>query len=331
MEQRSFNRLGRTVGVVGLGAWQLGADWGDGQRGRRAGRARRGRRRRRHLHRHRRRLRRRPQRAADRPVPRGAARRRAHRRHQDGPPGRRRCRRTTPWTTSAPGPTGPGPTSASTRSTWCSCTARRPPVYSDDAVFDALDTLVAEKAHRRVRRQRRDLRRGAHRDRPARRRQRADHPQRLPAQAAGAGAARRRRGRGRHHRPGAAGQRPAVRPVRRAHRRSPPTTTAPTTGTARRSTSARPSPASTTSTGLAAVRRLAPAGRRRARRWRSSRCAGSSTSRASPWSSPAPATPSRPGRNAAAADLPPLHRRPHWRPYGEVYDELIRPQVHDRW
>ncbi|GIE77486.1 oxidoreductase [Actinoplanes philippinensis] len=28
MEKRSFRRLGRTVGVVGLGAWQLGADWG---------------------------------------------------------------------------------------------------------------------------------------------------------------------------------------------------------------------------------------------------------------------------------------------------------------
>ncbi|MEV0154459.1 aldo/keto reductase [Micromonospora sp. NPDC050686] len=28
MEQRSFDRLGRQVGVVGLGAWQLGADWG---------------------------------------------------------------------------------------------------------------------------------------------------------------------------------------------------------------------------------------------------------------------------------------------------------------
>ncbi|MFC3501825.1 aldo/keto reductase [Micromonospora krabiensis] len=28
MEQRTFHRLGRTVGVVGLGAWQLGADWG---------------------------------------------------------------------------------------------------------------------------------------------------------------------------------------------------------------------------------------------------------------------------------------------------------------
>ena len=29
MENRSFRRMGRTVGVVGLGAWQLGADWGE--------------------------------------------------------------------------------------------------------------------------------------------------------------------------------------------------------------------------------------------------------------------------------------------------------------
>ena len=29
MENRSFSRMGRTVGVVGLGAWQLGADWGE--------------------------------------------------------------------------------------------------------------------------------------------------------------------------------------------------------------------------------------------------------------------------------------------------------------
>ncbi|HEY7272727.1 MAG TPA: aldo/keto reductase [Actinoplanes sp.] len=28
MEKRSFSRMGRTVGVIGLGAWQLGADWG---------------------------------------------------------------------------------------------------------------------------------------------------------------------------------------------------------------------------------------------------------------------------------------------------------------
>lgn len=29
MENRDFRRMGRTVGVVGLGAWQLGADWGE--------------------------------------------------------------------------------------------------------------------------------------------------------------------------------------------------------------------------------------------------------------------------------------------------------------
>jgi aryl-alcohol dehydrogenase-like predicted oxidoreductase len=29
MEQRRFGRLGRDVGVIGLGAWQLGADWGE--------------------------------------------------------------------------------------------------------------------------------------------------------------------------------------------------------------------------------------------------------------------------------------------------------------
>ncbi|GID92791.1 aldo/keto reductase [Amorphoplanes digitatis] len=28
MENRTFDRMGRTVGVIGLGAWQLGADWG---------------------------------------------------------------------------------------------------------------------------------------------------------------------------------------------------------------------------------------------------------------------------------------------------------------
>jgi aryl-alcohol dehydrogenase-like predicted oxidoreductase len=29
VEKRSFQRMGRSVGVIGLGAWQLGADWGD--------------------------------------------------------------------------------------------------------------------------------------------------------------------------------------------------------------------------------------------------------------------------------------------------------------
>src|SRR4029079_19182365 len=30
VEQRGLARLDRTVGVVGLGCWQLGADWGEG-------------------------------------------------------------------------------------------------------------------------------------------------------------------------------------------------------------------------------------------------------------------------------------------------------------
>ncbi len=101
-------------------------------------------------------------------------------------------------------------------------------------------------AHRGVRGERGDLRPGAHRDRAARHRHRADHPQRVPAQAAGRGAARGARGGRRHHRPRAARVGPAVRPVHPRdvlRGRRPPHTT---TGTARPSTSARRSPAWTT-------------------------------------------------------------------------------------
>ena len=29
MENRNFRRMGRSAGVIGLGAWQLGGDWGE--------------------------------------------------------------------------------------------------------------------------------------------------------------------------------------------------------------------------------------------------------------------------------------------------------------
>ena len=29
LEQRTLGRTGRSVSVIGLGTWQLGADWGD--------------------------------------------------------------------------------------------------------------------------------------------------------------------------------------------------------------------------------------------------------------------------------------------------------------
>ena len=57
------------------------------------------------------------------------------------------------------------------------------PVYDSDAVYDALDTLVARGADRRVRGQRGDVRPGAGRDRAAGRGHRADHRQCFPPQA----------------------------------------------------------------------------------------------------------------------------------------------------
>ena len=147
-------------------------------------------------------------------------------------------------------------------STWCSCTARRarsstttrrttpstrsstrassPPTASASRPCDQALTAIA---------------------RPARR-QRADHPQRLPAQAARRGAARGRATAG----VGIIARVPLASgllsgQVRRSTPRSPRTTTATTTATAAPSTSARPSPASTTR----------PASRRRGSSPRSSR------------------------------------------------------------
>ncbi len=90
-------------------------------------------------------------------------------------------------------------------------------VYEDDAVFEALDELVEDGHIARLRRLGRDLRPGAAGDRAPARGERADHPQLLPAQAARAGAARGARGRRRDHRARAARLGSALGALRRAH------------------------------------------------------------------------------------------------------------------
>ena len=170
---------------------------------------------------------------------------RAHRRHQDGPPRRRRCRETytlrqlprldRPLAREPrrrhPRP-GPAALPADRRST------RR------DAVYDALDELVDEGRIAAYGVSVETVRRGARPRSPGRTWRRVQIilnvfrlkplEQVLPAAAeAGVGIIARV----------PLASRPAVRQVRRATRRSPPTTTAPTTATARRSTSARRSPA----------------------------------------------------------------------------------------
>ena len=218
MEQRTLGRTGRQVGVVGLGTWQLGADWGDvdeeealatldaavdagvtffdtadvygdGRSEQIVGR-----------------------------LAQGAARRltvatKMGRRVAAGAVGvhpgqlprleRPVARRT--W--------------ASTRIDLVQLHCPPTPVYSTDAVFDALDTLVEEgriAAYGVSVETCEEALTAIARPGVA---TRADHPQRVPAQAAGAGAARGRRGRGGHHRARPARQRPAVRPVRRARPR----------------------------------------------------------------------------------------------------------------
>ena len=110
-------------------------------------------------------------------------------------------------------------------STSSSCTARRGTRYYTPAVFEACDRLADEGLAARLRRQRREGRRGAEGDRVSRRRDGPDHLQHLPpapgrALLRAGPAARRRRDR---PRPASVG--PAHRQVRRRHdvrRRRPP-------------------------------------------------------------------------------------------------------------
>ena len=267
MQTRTLGRTGRTVSVIGLGTWQLGADWGDVDE-------------------------------ADALAVLDAARDagvtffdtadvygdgrsetligawlREHPdcgRHASPRRWAAACRRSTRTTRSSNfrawtdrSRANLGVDTLDLVQLHCPPTA----VYGDDARVRRPRHPRRRGRHRGLRRQRRDGRRGAHRDRPARTSRRVQIilnafrlkplDEVLPAAA---------RGRRRHHRAGAARERAALRPLHARHRRSPRTTTAPSTGTARPSTSARPSRASTTTTGVRAARRVrasSPAARHR--------------------------------------------------------------------
>ena len=127
------------------------------------------------------------------------------------------CPRTTCWRTSVHGPTARG---ANLRvDTLDLVQLHCPPsaVFTSDEVYDALDTLVADGAIANYGVSVETTAQALDRDRPAGHRDSADHPQRLPAEAARRGASRRAGGRRRHHRARAAGLRPAQRQVHPRH------------------------------------------------------------------------------------------------------------------
>ena len=146
METRILGRTGRPVSVIGLGTWQLGADWGEvdpaDARAVLSASVDRGR----HPLRHRGRLRRRPERVVHRRFPRRALRARHHSGDQDGAPDAADARRTPRRRTSERGRTDRAATSGSRRWISCSCTARRLRSSRDAATYDALDALVQDGA-----------------------------------------------------------------------------------------------------------------------------------------------------------------------------------------
>ena len=204
-------------------------------------------------------------------------------------------------------------------------------VYSDDAVFDALDTLVDEGAIAAYGVSVETGRGGAHRDRAPARGNRADHPQRVPAEAARRGAARGAARPASASSPACRSPAGCCRAGTRSTRSSPRTTTATTTATASRSTSARPSRASTTRPGVRAAGEFTELARAAAPdatpaqvalAWIAAQAGVSSVI-------PGARNPEQARANAAAGSLElPAEFDASVR---ELYDREIRAQVHGRW
>ena len=258
MQQRPLGRTGRDVSAIGLGTWQLGADWGDVSQDDRARGAEGIRRSRCDALRHRRRLRRRAQRVADRAIPRAPPGAWHHGRHQDGSPDAagavELCARELPGVDRA---LAPQPRCRHARSR----AAALPADGSDRGCRHLRRARCSRRRRcdRRLWRLGRDVCAGARRDRAAERDEHPDHLQSVPAEAARRGASG---GPGRgsldlRARPARVGS--AVGEVHLSRRRSRPTITVHTTVTARRSIAARRSRASTTRSGW----RLRPSCRRR--------------------------------------------------------------------
>ena len=330
MESRLLGRTGRSVGVVGLGCWQLGADWGsvsedaalgvltaavdagvtfldtadvygDGRSEKLIGTF-----------------------LASRP------RARPDRRDEDGPPRRpahgRRLHALVVPRLDRPVAREPA---ASTPSTWCSCTARRRRCTAASPRTTRWTCSSTRAASRRY---------GVSVETVTRRSTRSSGRTSPPCRSSStcSAASRWRRccppplqhGR-RHHRARAAGVGPAVGQVRRAHavRRRRPPLLQPRRRGVRRGGDVRRGAVRGGRRRRARGRRADARRRTRPRSWP---CGGSSTSPACPSSSPARARPSRPSANAAAASLPPIDEETLDGLRG-VYDGRIRPHVHGRW
>ena len=327
MNTRRLGKTGYQVSEIGFGAWGIGADWGavDDRESLAAlhaavdaGVT---------LHRHRRRVRRRALRAPRRSAPGravGAASR--------GDEVRRgACRSTSPstrTTTSAAGSSGRSRTSASRPSISCSSTASRGRRTTRPSVFDACDRLVDEGVVRaygvsveKVEEALKAIEYPGVATRP-------DHLQHVPAATRRAvlpagGGARRGRDRARPAR-----LRPADREVRHGTRfaRRPPGVQPPRRELRRRRDLLRAWTSRPASRRSRSSVRSCP----RRRRWRSSPCAGSSTSTPSRRRSPGRRRPSRRAPTPPRPSLPPLPPATH-DTIAVVYRRHIAPQVHQRW